>query len=105
MSNDITVETFLKQKIINFILFLEKTIGKNNRLYSQVIQLQSNTSAVVSYAGYLVSVAKKKDNVYYFEDETIKEYLKNNEIGGDAVNQEFVTKLRRYLELFVKTCA
>ena len=97
-----TVETFLKQKLNNFILFLEKTIGTNNKLYPQVKQLQGNEQGLINYAEYIVKVAKinPETKKYYLEESTISEYLKNNAIEGD---KEFLNTLRRYLELFINT--
>lgn len=101
----IQLETFLKQKLNNFILYLEKTIGINNKLYPQVKQLENNMSALINYAEYIVKVAVQ-DSItkkYKIEEKTVVEYLENN--GFDKVNldSKFITTLKRYLELFINT--
>ena len=111
MQNNITLEIFLKQKLNNFILYLEKTIGKNNKLYPQVQQLQNNEQGLINYAEYLVKVAKINPTTkkYYFEESTIIDYLENNGFNKDDIdkvdNNNFIKMLIRYLELFVNTIA
>lgn len=105
MSN-MTTETFLKEKLNNFILYCEKTIGINNKLYPQIKQLQGNERGLINYAEYLSKAAKINEaKKYYFEEATIIDYLENNGFKKAELEKEddghFLTKLRRYLELFV----
>lgn len=124
----IMLQDFLKQKLNNFILYLEKTIGVNNKLYPQVKQLQGNELALINYAEYLVKAAKltlessssrsfsqgekeknggEKKIKYTFEDNIIIEYLEKNGLKKEDLmkldNGGFLLKLKRYLELFVNT--
>lgn len=118
---EISISTFLKSKLNNFICYLEKIVTNKNDLYKQVLSLKDNETDLVKYADYISKVAKvhkskcksnlcekiHKDGLYYFEEETIIDYLENNgfkrkdllelDAGG------FVTKIQRYLELFVNT--
>ena len=105
--SEITIEEFLKQKLTNFILYLEKTIGTKNELYPQVKQLQENSKALISYAEYLSKAAKMNPTTkkYEFEESVIVEYLENNKFKkidlAKLDNSNFLHKLQRYLELFV----
>src|SRR6187402_2271938 len=104
--NNPTLESLLKQKLSNFILYLQKNIGENNKLYPQVAQLVGNEQGLINYAEYLVKVAKMNDKKkYYFEQVTILDYLENNGFKKIELekldNGNFISKLIRYLELFV----
>lgn len=107
MDDDITLEIFLKQKLTNFILYLEKTIGTNNKLYPQILKMKNNETQLISYSEYLVKVAKKEKDEYYFEEATIIDYLENNGFTKKSLilldEGNFINKLKRYLELFVNT--
>lgn len=104
-----TVDIFLKQKLSNFILYLEGTIGVNNKLYPQVKQLDE--TSLIKYADYVSKVAKINPTnsklKYYFEETTIIDYLENNGFKKEEYikldDGKFVEKLKRYLELFVNT--
>ena len=99
-----TIETFLREKLKNFILYCEKTIGTNNKFYPQIKQLEGNERALINYAEYLSKAAKQDPQTkkYYFEEATIIDYLENNGFKKvDLKNNEFIPKLKRYLEMFV----
>lgn len=100
-----TTESFLREKLNNFILYCEKTIGINNKLYPQIKQLVGNERALINYAEYLSKAAKIKDKKYYFEEETIVDYLENNGFKKVELikidDNTFIPKLKRYLEMFV----
>ena len=107
-----TTEAFLREKLGNFILYCEKTIGINNKLYPQIKQLQGNERGLINYAEYLSKAAKldTKTKKYYFEEATIVDYLENNGFKKVELvkvdNNNFIPKLKRYLEMFVNViCA
>lgn len=105
--NMTTIENFLREKLNNFISYCEKTIGTENKLYPQIKQLVGNERGLINYAEYLSKAAKldAKTKKYYFEESTIVDYLENNGFKKvDLVkvdNNEFIPKLKRYLEMFV----
>lgn len=103
----IQLETFLKQKFSNFILYLEKTIGVNNKLYPQVKQLENNIQGLINYAEYIVKVAVQNPSTkkYEIKEEIVVEYLENNGFKKiDLVeidNNKFIITMKRYLEMFI----
>lgn len=93
----ITIEDFLNSKLKNFILFIEEKFGKENKLYKQIIQL--NTHGLINYADYISKACDVKDNKYFLQDNIVAKYLEENEVK--IQNSEDLVKLRRYLEMFV----
>ena len=102
-----TTENFLREKLNNFILYCEGTIGVNNKLYPQIKQLVGNERGLINYAEYLSKAAKidPKTKKYYFEEPTIVDYLENNGFKkidlAKIDDNKFIPKLKRYLEMFV----
>lgn len=124
MNSEIKLNTFLKEKLNNFILYLEKTISKNNELYPQVITLKDNEVGLIKYAEFVSKVAKvhtndkcsssscekiHKTGIYFFEEATIIDYLTSQLSAFKKKDLEeldggmFITKIQRYLEMFVNT--
>jgi hypothetical protein len=102
MSN-INLENFITEKIANFILYSEKTIGKNNKLYPQITQLTPRT--LISYAAYLQKACSlnKETGKYEMPEKTVREYLSSNGITDfeKLDDGNYLKKVTRYLEMFV----
>jgi hypothetical protein len=97
MSKTTTIEEFLNSKYKNFILFIEQSFGKENKLYEEISKL--NIHGLINYADLISKVCDTENNKYFLKDSIVSKYLEENGIKSD--NQEHLIKLRRYLEMFV----
>lgn len=105
-----TIIEFINEKITNCILYIEKTIGKENDLYAMITNFKKDEKELLKFAELLSSVAKKNDKgFFYFEEATVEDYLKNTMhlekfyASGDEKIIEFTGRIKRYLELFLNT--
>lgn len=94
---NITVEDFLNSKLKNFISFIGERFGKENKLYTQITQL--DTHGLINYADYVSKACDLVDKKYTLKDEIVEKYLEEN--GVKVESKEDVIKLKRYLEMFV----
>lgn len=95
MSN-ITKEAFLKQKISNFIIFIEKKIGKDNNIYKD---FQTYSNDLNQFLQAMIQVSRLTNGT--LTNENILKFL---EIKGvnHKLCQEDIVIINRYFTMFVK---
>lgn len=95
MSN-ITKEAFLKQKIKNFIIFIEKKIGKENNIYRDFCGYTDNLN---SFLQAMIQVSKLVNGAI-----SVEHILKYLELKGvvHKLSQEDLSTINRYFSMFVK---
>ena len=102
-----TLNIFIKEKLNNFVLYIEKFLGKENKLYPQVKQLLDNEINIVRYAEYIQKAAKLENGKFKMEEKIVVEYLENNGFLKKDIcvldGGNFIPKLSRYMELFLNT--
>lgn len=100
-----SIEGFLKIKVSNFISYLIKNVGENHSLTKEVKQLASSYQILIAYSERLSKVAKKVNDKYELDISLIHEYLCKNGFSiselQDLDDGNFVTKIKRYLEMFI----
>lgn len=88
---------FLLMKLQNCILLIEKTIGKDNKLYQQLFSYQDNIKGLLDYADLVAKNSVIVNGEYSFPIERINEIMIHINIQA---SEEFTLKLKAYLDLF-----
>lgn len=96
-----TKEGFLKQKISNFIIFIEKKIGKDNKIYADFQNYLKDLNLFLQDIIQISQFTKTKDGQKYLEIDYIKKYLEFKEVRVNLSEEDF-TKLNRYFNMFIK---
>lgn len=104
MDVSVSKETFLKQKISNLIIYLDKTVGKECNLYKQIIQISNNPVYLVEYSSQIVKNAYLDNDKYAFKDEVICDYIERCGLKKiDFIKLDdgkFLEKIKKYMEMF-----
>lgn len=99
-----TIGAVIKEKVNNFILYCEKSVGKDNKLYPQLLQLRDE-KAIVSYSKYIFPIAKKVNDRYEVDVGDVRKYLISNGFNDEmlkiADGGNFVNKVARYMGFFI----
>ena len=91
---------FMQQKLKNFIKYIETAIGKDNQVYRDLLNYESNFQEFLRVLLSLQNFAKKKDNKYVFEEETLVKFLESRGIQKNVLNAEVIDKINRYFSMF-----
>ena len=92
-----TKEKFLKEKINNFIIFIDTKIGKENNIYKEFIKYRNDINLFLQAIVQLSTYAKNRK----FEPETIEKYLEMNDVKVILEKEDFI-KLNRYFDMFIQ---
>jgi hypothetical protein len=86
-------ETFLKQKINNFSIFIKEKIGEENKIYKEFLNYQNDLAA---FLRDIIQLSKVPIN-----EDLVKNYM---EIKGvdKKLSKADMEKIKRYFEMFVK---
>ena len=72
-----TKETFMKQKLQNFITFIEKELGKDNNIYKELKSYETNFENFLRILLHLQKFSKLIDDEVGFEEEDIVKFLES----------------------------
>ena len=103
---EIDRKTFLKEKLNNFILFIENTFGKNNILLREFSSYIDIDKSIEPFLKGILQLCNFLDLPMDNEDKKNKNMLKLNtflEYKGLSTSEENKFKMLRYFELFFKT--
>jgi hypothetical protein len=92
----VTKEAFLKQKIRNFIIFIENKIGKDNNIFRDFEGYHNNLNAFLQAMIQLSSLCKGR-----IDDKMILKYFEMKGVEHKLC-QEDITLINRYFVMFVK---
>ena len=86
-------EVFLKQKINNFIIFIEQKIGKNNSIHNEFVNYGTNLQ---DFLRDIIQLSKFK-----IDEEMVQKYLSLKGVQT-KLDKKDMEKIQRYFEMFVK---
>lgn len=85
--------TYLKEKITNFIIFIDQKIGKDNIIYSDFVKYQKDINLFLTD---FIKLSKIE-----ITDEGIYKYLAFKNVN-QKLEKEDLNKTKRYFEMFQK---
>ena len=112
MSNK-TKEQFIREKIRNFSIFIEKTIGADNKIYTQLIDFQKKPiEEFLQLITRLAQFAKKEGDEIVLAPESIDYFLSLNNVSlssrsledkdrPDEEQVEIKKKINAYFSMFL----
>ena len=104
MSNK-TKEQFIREKIRNFSIFIEKTIGADNKIYTQLIDFQKKPiEEFLQLITRLAQFAKKEGDEIVLAPESIDYFLSLNNVSIDKPDEEQIEikkKINAYFSMFL----
>ena len=86
-------EAFLKQKITNFTIFIEKKIGTDNNTYRDFVSYQSDLN---SFLRDIIAISKQPIN-----STTINQYFDFKAVKA-KISKEDIEVVGKYFEMFIK---
>ena len=93
---EITKELFLRQKIANFIIFIEQKIGKENSIYSEFCAYQADLN---KFLQMIIQVSNfTKNNLSH---DNIQKYLEFKGVSAVLLKDD-LDKIVRYYQMFIK---
>ena len=106
MSNK-TKEQFIREKIRNFSIFIEKTIGANNKIYTQLIDFEKKPiEEFLQLITRLAQFAKKEGDEIVLAPESIDYFLSLNNVSlsnelTDEEQSDIKKKINAYFSMFL----
>lgn len=94
-------EVFIKEKLNNFIIFIESIIGKDNNIYKDFISYKNDIKLFLQAIMQISSFAVKEGNNKVLPKEHIFKYLEYQNITKKIEDKDII-KLNRYFNMFIK---
>ncbi len=102
----ITKETFMKQKLQNFIAFIERELGKDNNIYKELKSYETNFDNFLRILLHLQKFSKLIDDELGFAEEDIVKFLESRGVMKKALSEkpncaEILKKINSYFSMFI----
>ena len=101
-----TKEQFMKQKLANFVIFIEKEFGRENNIYKDLVSYQNNFENFLRILIHLQKYAQIIENELHFEEKVIVDFLesrgmKKKVLSGKKNCGEILNKIDQYFSMFI----
>ena len=93
---EMTKEEFLKQKIKNFIIFIQDKIGKDNSIFTEFCEYQNNLNKFLQNMIQLDKFTNGK-----LTTENIQKYLEFKKVDAILLEAD-LEKIIKYYQMFIK---